>query len=587
AEELVAKYLPTALYLIMEKLKEIHQVPDDRIKYAIHSFLQADEKLDMAKALIWVASACNQPDLNTMVDEIFFRAYKKIPNVGAVQKLLGNACIYSTQQLPTEKALTTLMKWERKISYPSVKKLIRKQMERLAEADGQSLADFLDNLIPAFPLTADGVVGEDLDGYRARLHEGKGRLSIKWLTPQNKIQKGVPQAVKKAFPDELKAIKQTVKDMEEYFKSVKTSLEASYLKLTAWTPEQWKARFVDAPLTALLGKKLIWRGKMGDTYFHGMWNEDHFYNYQDIKAPLEALEEITLWHPVYSVQEEVLFWREELIHREVTQPFKQAFRELYLLTDAEQTTRTYSNRFAAHILRQHVFHALCQQRDWKYTLQGSWDSHNTPVKQIPDHELEVSFAVDADYDGETFASGIYTCVLTDRVEFHKNREFGAIPLEEIDPLVLSEVMRDVDLFVGVCSIGSDPNWQNRGEVRHRNYWNDTAFGDLGQSANERKDLLKRILPMLKIRKQVSIEGRFLVVRGHMRSYKIHLGSGNILMSPNDQYLCIVPAQKSDTGNIFLPFEGDRMLSIILSKALMLAEDRKIKDPTITRQILER
>jgi hypothetical protein len=36
--------------------------------------------------------------------------------------------------------------------------------------------------------------------------------------------------------------------------------------------------------------------------------------------------------------------------------------------------------------------------------------------------------------------------------------------------------------------------------------------------------------------------------------------------------------------VFLPFEGDRTLSIILSKAFLLAEDAKITDPTIVRQI---
>jgi hypothetical protein len=36
--------------------------------------------------------------------------------------------------------------------------------------------------------------------------------------------------------------------------------------------------------------------------------------------------------------------------------------------------------------------------------------------------------------------------------------------------------------------------------------------------------------------------------------------------------------------VFLPFEGDGTLSVIVSKAFLLAEDRKISDPTITRQI---
>ncbi len=59
------------------------------------------------------------------------------------------------------------------------------------------------------------------------------------------------------------------------------------------------------------------------------------------------------------------------------------------------------------------------------------------------------------------------------------------------------------------------------------------------------------------------------------------------MEPNDQYLCIVPSRRSGEkgqDRLFIPFEGDQTLAIILSKAFLLAEDKKISDPTITRQI---
>jgi hypothetical protein len=61
------------------------------------------------------------------------------------------------------------------------------------------------------------------------------------------------------------------------------------------------------------------------------------------------------------------------------------------------------------------------------------------------------------------------------------------------------------------------------------------------------------------------------------------------MLPNDQYLCIVPGRGEGVAadKVFLPFEGDRTLSIILSKALLLAEDDRITDPTITGQIKRR
>lgn len=76
------------------------------------------------------------------------------------------------------------------------------------------------------------------------------------------------------------------------------------------------------------------------------------------------------------------------------------------------------------------------------------------------------------------------------------------------------------------------------------------------------------------------------MKGDLRTYKIHIGSGNILMEPNDQYLCIVPGRSVDktTDKLFIPFEGDKGLSIVLSKAFLLAEDKKITDTTITSQI---
>jgi hypothetical protein len=159
----------------------------------------------------------------------------------------------------------------------------------------------------------------------------------------------------------------------------------------------------------------------------------------------------------------------------------------------------------------------------------------------------------------------------------------------VPALTFSEVLRDVDLFVAVCSVANDPNWHDGGDAG-RQYWRSWSFGDLSQTAITRKQVLERLLPRLKIAPQCSLSDKFLVVKGHMRTYKIHLGSGNILMEPNDQYLCIVRGQEPKargSDRIFLPFEGDETLAVILSKAFLLAADARITDPTILSQINRR
>jgi hypothetical protein len=190
--------------------------------------------------------------------------------------------------------------------------------------------------------------------------------------------------------------------------------------------------------------------------------------------------------------------------------------------------------------------------------------------------------------GDAMHSAGMPYISTDQVRFLRADDSEAIALGEVPLLVFSEIMRDVDLFVGVASVGNDPAWADGGLHRqHFDYWRRYSFGDLSATARTRFEVLERLVPRLKIASRCSLDDRYLVVRGELRTYKIHLGSGNILMSPNDEYLCIVPKPgggEGPGGGIFLPFEGDRMLSIILSKAFLLAEDTKIKDPTITRQI---
>ena len=190
--------------------------------------------------------------------------------------------------------------------------------------------------------------------------------------------------------------------------------------------------------------------------------------------------------------------------------------------------------------------------------------------------------------GDITHRGVYAYLSTDQVRFYRTGDAAPVALADVPPLAFSEVMRDVDLFVGVTSVGNDPAWTDNGLFgRYRESWDRFAFGDLFPSAITRKAVLERIVPRLKIADRCSFADRFLIVTGDLRTYRIHMGSGNILMEPDNRYLCIVPGQgigSKPLGRVFLPFEGDTTLSIIISKALLLADDRRITDPIIVSQI---
>ena len=243
---------------------------------------------------------------------------------------------------------------------------------------------------------------------------------------------------------------------------------------------------------------------------------------------------------------------------------------------------------------------------------GAWDSHNTPSLDLTQYNLQAKFDVESpegEDDESTTAHGIYLAIRTGRVEFVRleapqpdktetgpfgltlPRKFRGLQqrarlrVEEVPALVFSEVMRDCDLFVGVTSIGTDPAWnRDHPDDPHRTYWEHFAFGDLTTASEHRRVVLESLLPKLAIRNHCRLDGRFLLVRGDLHEYRIHIGSGNVLMEPGSRYLCIVQGSGDTAANLPLPFEGDRILGLVLSKALLLVNDAKIKDPTIARQL---
>jgi hypothetical protein len=351
----------------------------------------------------------------------------------------------------------------------------------------------------------------------------------------------------------------------------------------------WSGRYLAHPVTGPVARRLLWTidDPAGDVT--GLAGADGTLVTLDGTRDIPAGATVRLWHPARAATAQVRAWRDRLSGDGLLQPFKQAFREVYLLTPAERETRLYSNRFAAHILHYQQAYALMKARGWTTNYLGPHDGgyDGQARREFADAGL---VAVFAHYAADTAPADfrIELCS-TDRVLFHRagDRARQPVPLEEVPDLVFSEAMRDIDLFVGVASIGLDPNWADRGDGAHDAYWQAFSFGELSQTAQVRRDALARIVPRLKIASRLELGDRFLRVHGNLHTYKVHMGSANIQVEPDDRYLCIVPGGSGRAAGVMLPFEGDQVLSVILSKAVLLAADDKITDPAILRQLRHR
>ena len=571
--------------------------------------------MELLAGLAWVAGLVTDAAVTRSLGTMAASMYRKVPGKGPRAVRVGNACITALGMIGDEDALGQLALLKVKVKFGGAQAALDKAMTKLADQLGVSREDLEEMSVPAYGMTEVGRMTQPFGDATAVLTVVDSRSTvISWTRGDGKPQKSVPASVKQEFAEDLKELMAAKKDIERMLPAQAERLDSLYLQRKSWPFQTWRERYLDHPLTGALARRLLWNFTAADQTVTGIWLNGRIVDRSG--NPIAVDEEhtmVSLWHPLHQDARIVLGWRGFLEEWQIVQPFKQAHREVYLLTPAEEQTRVYSNRFAAHLLRQHQFNALCAARGWKNTLRLMVDDEYPPAtRHLPGWGLRAEFWIEGagtGYGEDTLESGAYRYVSTDQVRFYPidARQVSAhaggggystgrwnleipepLPLDQVDPLVFSEVMRDVDLFVGVGSVGNDPNWLDGGRnERRRDYWQSVSFGELNASARTRKEILEKLVPKLKIAGVCLVEDRFLIVRGKRHSYKIHLGSGNILIMPQDKYLCIVPAQaqvEKAGERLYLPFEGDRTLSVILSKAFLLASDDKITDATILRQL---
>jgi Domain of unknown function (DUF4132) len=553
--------------------------------------LVAESNVPILKGLIWLCSHFHDQLTLSTAAALADRCYRKRPGSGATAPAIGNACFYSLANSKGLDGVAHLSRLKLRIKQSNTAALIDKYLQEAANEEGVSVYEIEDMAVDDYGLV-DGQREYELDGHKAvLLIVGVGKTEIRWFKPDGSPQKSAPAAVKENHAEKLKKIKETAKQVEVTLATQRDRLDRMMKANRVMEWERFQDLYFMHGLMSWLVRRLIWNVESKDgirplLFLDGRWVDGTGASVM-MSDPVKA----SLWHPVQSSAEETKAWRDLLLGRDLAQPFKQAFREVYLLTDAELNTRTYSNRMAAHILKQHQFNSLAKARGWRYALRGAFDNgsdYGSATIALPEYQLRAEYWISEVNSENAFNdTGMWLYVATDQVRFINLGTLQMMELAGVPAIPFSEVMRDVDLFVGVASVGNDPTWRDGGGLpAYRDYWQSYSFGELTEVAKTRKQILERLLPRLKIARVVEIRDKFLFVKGKLRTYKIHLGSTNILMEPNDQYLCIVPDRKSDArpGEVFLPFEGDGALSVILSKAFLLAEDDKITDVTITRQL---
>jgi hypothetical protein len=531
------------------------------------------------------AGTLGDPTLLPDLRKLAAKAIAMPPQANPRSVKLANACAEAIAQIGGPAAIGELLALERTTRHGTLLRTIRKAIDTLAAARDLTRSGLLERAVEMHGLEPDGTASISLSRGSALLQVNGTTVSLSFIDETGAQRQAFPAAVKEADADTLTELRERAKAIRKTIATERGRLEELLREQRSWTLEDWTSLYLDHPITGQLARRLIWRfGTLDGIPVDATTARTAAGEVRPIPRGCT----VELWHPIAATPDEIHDWRAHLLATEAVQPLKQAYRELYLRAPAEEETRVYSNRFAGHVIRQTQAKSLMKKRGWQPVAVAWWDDgidHGAARRTYEAAGIRAEFFFDPVLDIEPDTTDLYPYCTTDQVRFFAAATDEAIELPEVPPLVFTETMRDVDLFVSVTSIGADPEWLDRREGRRfETYWQQVSFGDLTAAAEIRREVLAQLLPMLVIADRCKLEERYLVVRGDLRTYRIHLGSSNILIEPDDQYLCIVAARDRRADKLSLPFDDDPTLSLILSKAFLLADDTAITDPTITAQI---
>jgi len=360
----------------------------------------------------------------------------------------------------------------------------------------------------------------------------------------------------KSLPTKLKkdkyieAIKEVHKNLKEQYRRSRKMLEEAMEDGTEFYGYEIE-NLMTNPVIAPILKSLVF--KMGNDLGYYVDKKLKSVNKKSVAVKDDSLLKIAHCFDLFESGDWASY-QKDIFDRELKQPFKQVFRELYVKT-VDEKGRDKSLRYAGHQVQPTKTVALLKTRRW--IIDGQEGLEKVYYKE---NIIAKIFAL-ADW----FSPADIEAPTLEEVQFFDRKTFKPILIDDVPDLIFTEVMRDIDLVVSVAHIGDvDP------EASH-------------STIEMRKAIVEFNCKLFKL-KNVKFSENHVLIKGERAEYSIHLGSGLVHQKAGSA-INVLPVHSQHRGRVFLPFiDDDPKTAEIMAKVILFAQDEKIKDVFILEQI---
>ncbi|MBD5132092.1 MAG: DUF4132 domain-containing protein [Clostridiales bacterium] len=387
----------------------------------------------------------------------------------------------------------------------------------------------------------------DFDGVTVTPYIDENKFKVGYRVEKDgKTLSSVP--AKQAKNKELAALRDQIKQLNKKFRRIITGLENAMNTLSEFTVDRLVSMSREPLIKTALGK-LVFMADGRAAVFDGS-------KLTDFDGKKISADKCYIAHAV-TLKENALLDKAiaHIVKNNIKQPFKQVLREIYIKSP-EEKTQDEVLRFRGFNVDLKRCVAALKSKGWSVSEDIGLRKvyYKTDTVAAIFREFDIFYTVDFENLNREL-HGIY---------FLNRRDCEIIPLEKVDSITFSETLRDVDLMITVSS-------------------NTVYDFELAKSTVEiRKAVLTSIVDILSL-KNVTFLKDNIRVEGHYGTYVVNIRTGLVFKEGKGNLL--LDTVYSVDKPLLLDFvDEDPMTADIISKAIVLSADEKIRDAAILREI---